>query len=100
MNKKRKNLTDGPILLNATTGKRTPVEPANGTNFAGKELYRLLNCRLVERIFLGNGTHCMWVDGDGLVVDEENIKENYWASMITGQRIVGNALICRIEEVL
>ena len=100
MTKKRKNLTDGPILLNAATGKRTPVSPANGTNFTGKELYKLLNCLAVERIFLGNGTHCMWVGEEGLLVDEENIFENYWASMITGQRIVGNALICRIDEVL
>ena len=81
------------------TGEVTEIEPENGLNFKLQELYKILNCRLIELV----GTK----DGRLIILDEEgklqNKSINTKATKLYkyGERdvIVGDVVICNNKQI-
>ncbi len=88
--------------LYSATGDTTQVEPGNCHHFTVYELYRLLDCDMVEIIPLWSG-HLMVIDGKGKLKDNPRI--NLLATQLfrlgrgDADMIVGPALVCRVQEV-
>lgn len=87
--------------LYKSNGETIKVEPKDGKNFHLEELYQMLNCTLVERVWL--------LDGQQMLVDEEgkctkhdiNPKATrllHKSSISPWDFIVGDALVCSAEE--
>ena len=43
------------------------IEPANGRRFTREELYKLLNCDTVERVFIRGTEEIMIIDENGML---------------------------------
>jgi len=76
-------------------GNKKPVEPANGSDFSLEELYRHLDCTIVEVVNT--------IDGRIMIIDEEgklktNSKVNVKATLLYSkgfiENIVGKAIVC------
>ena len=75
------------------------VEPKNGTDYTFEEVYKLINCSMIEIVRIEGTTSLLLVDEEGLM--KEDIRKNMMASlMAVGQTIVGDALLCLEDEVL
>ena len=81
------------------TGETVEIEPENGSNFRLQELYKILNCSLIELV----GTK----DGRLIILDEEgklqNKSINTKATKLYkyGERdvIVGDVVICNNKQI-
>lgn len=75
-------------------GTTIVVEPKNGTDFELHEMYELIGCDIIEFVRVGE----KW-----LVVDEEGIMNrkplNSEASKMAGMTILGDALLCNINQI-
>jgi hypothetical protein len=86
-------------------GKITEVQPQNGKDFTLKELYKHLDCSMVERVLLANGQE-MWIDEMGKyrknpavnAIATEYAHLSMWITKV--DYIVGRALVCQQGEVL
>lgn len=83
--------------LYKSNGEILDVEPKNGKKFQLEELYRMLDCELVEVVFLRNEM-LMLIDEEGKLTKSDI---NPWATMVlhSSRRlnwdfIVGDALVC------
>jgi hypothetical protein len=85
-----------------TDGTSTTIEPKNGKNFTLAELYELIDCQMIEVIYLKHGTRpddlIMIGDEDGRWDEAE---ENPLATMLYRSKwgpnvsnIVGNIVLC------
>ncbi len=88
-------------ILLKSNGERIEVEPENGRDFKRKELCKMLECEMLEVVYL-------W-DGRLMIVDEEGkfykCDINPWATGLLhrsgGMRedfVVGDALVCSSEQ--
>lgn len=84
-------------ILFKTDGTSLEVEPDNGKDFGLKELYTILDCELIEIVYLP--------DKIMLVVDEEGKLQNKPVNLqvtvlanISDDYIVGNALLCKHKQ--
>lgn len=82
------------IKIDGSQKEVFPNDKENG--FTLKEVYELIECQMVE-------IACRFADGKIMLVDEEGLlKENALvnpaASLLMGDYIVGNALICDDKE--
>lgn len=78
----------------------TEVKPENGTDFTLEELYKYLECDMIEVIYFNDNTI--------MIIDEMGkIKEKYYNNQATyifrdkrktQDFIVGNAIVCDISE--
>lgn len=79
----------------------TEVKPENGKDFKLDQLYRLLNCEMIQVVNLGHG-NIMILDEEGKCKDVQVY--NLIATMKTrgiladDDVIIGNALICKSSE--
>lgn len=72
------------------------VEPENERKgFQLNELYKLLNCDMVEIVHLPN-REIMIVDEEGWL--KQNAEYNELASSIAGVDIAGRALVCKAKQ--
>lgn len=86
-------------LIVTASGTHRKVTPDNVTNFTLNEMYKLLNCQLVEIIRL-NEKMIMVVDEEGKFKDEPDVNVN--ASLIAmlhgaifpGDCVCGDVMIC------
>ena len=87
--------------LYKSNGERIEVQPENGRDFKRKELCKMLECEMIEVVYL-------W-DGRLMIVDEEGKFRksdiNPWATGflhraggLLNDFIVGDALICPQEQ--
>jgi len=53
-------------ILYKTDGTETEVFPVDGKEFQLEEMYRLIDCEIVELVQLGNGVD-LWCDEEGLM---------------------------------
>jgi|TARA_R100000093_G_C1937085_1_gene70763 hypothetical protein len=91
-----------PAELIKVNGTTETVKPRNGKNFTLNELYKLLNCKMIELV----KTH----DDRTMVIDEEG-KLNEMSWMMTNAHatimykygaddpIVGDALVCDNRQI-
>ena len=81
------------------TGETVEIEPENGSNFKLQELYKILNCKLIEFVATR--------DGRLIILDEEgklqNKSINTKATKLYkyGERdvIVGDVVICNNKQI-
>lgn len=75
-------------------GTEEEIQPQNGTDFSLHELQGYVG-GYIEIVHLP--------DGDIMVVDDEGLFKNYFvnekASLLAGQAIVGDAVVCKSEQV-
>lgn len=82
-----------------TDGTRLDVQPENGTDFSLDELYKMLDCDMVEVIYLDD-ERMMFLDENGKLkpqkVNQMNHVATHEAAMVLqdGDYIAGHALIC------
>ena len=57
-------------VLYDTDGTKSNVMPKNGTNFSLEELYELLECELVELIYLNSEDQILIGDEEGRLCDK------------------------------
>jgi len=84
----------------STNQKLTEIKPENGKLFKLKEIYKLINCSIVEFIYLKNQI---------LIIDEEGKLNNKPVNDIATYLfrkdknihdfIVGDALLCSLDEI-
>ena len=95
MSKTTKNI--GPDTLLLVDGISREVTPENGKNYTLKELYALLGCSSVEVVYpRGKKDYILICDDEGMFVSEPKV--NHAASLINGDGIVGNALLCHTSR--
>ena len=72
----------------------TEIEPENGTDFNLQELYKAIECSLIEVVYLR--------DGRLMIADEEGLYNqpvlNLIASAMAGTQIVGNVVVCNNNQ--
>jgi len=79
-------------ILITTDGEEKEITPINGKNFTLQELYKLIDCTLVEVLHLPNRKY-MIIDEEGKL--KANHKLNGKATLIYSlDYIVGNVVVC------
>lgn len=74
-------------------GKITEIAPQNGSDFQLEELYSIIECNLIETVYLGH-SHVMIVDEEGKINDKPfNAKASILYSN-PHDAIVGKAVVC------
>lgn len=79
------------------------IQPKNGKRFTLEELYEMLDCELVERLFIDGTEVIMIVDEEGKLKQKP---QNIAATMVYHRRqrmntwdwIAGDALVCRGDQ--
>jgi len=85
-------------------GTTKTVEPENGKNFRLPELYRLLECNIVEVIYPPKKGTIMVIDEEGKLRDDFQARYNRDATKIMGANlfpgdfVTGTALLCKSSE--
>lgn len=88
-------------ILLKSNGERIEVKPENGRDFKRKELCKMLECEMIEPVYL-------W-DGRVMIIDEEGkfykCDINPWATGLLHRSggmhddfVVGDALVCTAEQ--
>lgn len=82
-------------------GSTRQVEPDNGSSFELEQLYDLLNCDMIQVVPVGKG-EIMVIDEEGKLKSDAKINkkatERARGFLFAGDVIVGNALVCKDEE--
>ena len=84
-------------LLIKEDAKGVHVAPENGTNFTLDEMYKMLDCTMVQILPAGEEGLIMVADEEGLYKNPPTI--NQVASKMVGHGIVGHVLVCKDSEV-
>lgn len=90
-------------ILIKTDGRRLVVHPENETDFSLAELYKMLDCEMVQVIELDGG-RWMIFDEEGKLKPERVNQMNHVATheaalvLRDGDYIAGHALICERKE--
>lgn len=90
-------------------GTNEEVQPADGKQFKLDELYKLVDCRMIEMVYLGGffKDKVMIIDEEGKFSNGGHPKPaNDQATVVfkslprlPGDYIAGNALVCSLKEV-
>ena len=76
------------------TGEEVEVNPENGTDFSLEELQWFV-CGFIEIINLGNKLMVVNEEGAFYMANDPNDK----ASLLAGQKIFGDVLVCKKNEI-
>ncbi len=73
--------------------KTESIKPENGKDFSLQELYKLLNCELVEIVYIRNSNKILIIDEEGKLKPNPilNLKAT---QMCPPHTIVGKAVLC------
>ncbi|MBR5568432.1 MAG: DUF3846 domain-containing protein [Bacteroidales bacterium] len=87
--------------LYKSNGETIEVEPKDGKHFQLRELYQMLDCELIEVIFLRDG-RLMIIDEEGKYT-KSDINPKATRVFLSSRRlnddfIVGDALVCSSEQ--
>lgn len=91
------NYDDDALIANHSE----TIEPENGTDFHLPELYRMLECELIQVLPMPTEGLIMIIDDEGKLTDKPMNKlatDLIAANLFPGDYIVGHAIICTDEE--
>lgn len=87
-------------LFTALDSDKIDVKPENGKTFKLKELYKIIDCTMVEFIYIDN--YIMIIDEEGKLNNKpvNDVATYYFRKhKKIHDIIVGNALICNRDEI-
>jgi len=88
--------SDTPDTLIYPNGRVVAMRPLNGVSYTLEELYRVLECNMVEVVHTQVPDTILICDEEGCFVN--NPVRNVQASNLAGVPIVGIALVCHTKR--
>jgi len=81
------------------TGEIIKIEPKNGLNFKLQELYKILNCRLIELAATKDGKLIILDEEGKLYSKSVNIKATELYKYGEQDAIVGDVVVCNNKQI-